>query len=149
MGLGKTVMTIALILENLGRGSSDDQEIVSEDTDETECVTKRITYTDTEVSRKAKGGTLIVCPMALLGQWKVSHKTSNEMSRICFSHVCYRSLLTHRYFVIESRNTATAPITLNPCCLFLNSRMNLKHIQNLAVLQFLFIMVGTEVMILE
>ncbi|KAK6793212.1 hypothetical protein RDI58_006665 [Solanum bulbocastanum] len=70
MGLGKTVMTISLILANLGRGSPDDQEIVLEDTDETECVTKRITYTDTEVSKKAKGGTLIVCPMALLGQWK-------------------------------------------------------------------------------
>lgn len=87
MGLGKTVMTISLILANLGRGSPDDQEIVLEDTDETECVTKRITYTDTEVSKKAKGGTLIVCPMALLGQWKVSHKTCNEMSIICFSHV--------------------------------------------------------------
>ncbi|XP_049395327.1 DNA repair protein RAD5B-like [Solanum stenotomum] len=69
MGLGKTVMTISLILASLGRGSPD-QEIVLEDTDETECVTKRITYTDTEVSKKAKGGTLIVCPMALLGQWK-------------------------------------------------------------------------------
>ncbi|KAG5613790.1 hypothetical protein H5410_013614 [Solanum commersonii] len=69
MGLGKTVMTISLILVSLGRGSPD-QEIVLEDTDETECVTKRITYTDTEVSKKAKGGTLIVCPMALLGQWK-------------------------------------------------------------------------------
>ncbi|KAK4361654.1 hypothetical protein RND71_020606 [Anisodus tanguticus] len=70
MGLGKTVMTIALILAKLGRGSPDDQEFVSEDEDETECITKRITNTDTEVSRKAKGGTLIVCPMALLGQWK-------------------------------------------------------------------------------
>lgn len=149
MGLGKTVMTISLILANLGRGSPDDQEIVLEDTDETECVTKRITYTDTEVSKKAKGGTLIVCPMALLGQWKVSHKTCNEMSRICFSHVfildlCLRigTLLSDLVF------TATAPITLNPC-LFLNARMNLKHIQNLVVFQFLFIMVGTEVMILE
>ncbi|XP_060189050.1 DNA repair protein RAD5B [Lycium barbarum] len=70
MGLGKTVMTIALVLAKLGKGSPDDQDFVSEDADETECITKRITYTDTEVSRKAKGGTLIVCPMALLGQWK-------------------------------------------------------------------------------
>ncbi|KAM3239437.1 DNA repair protein RAD5B [Capsicum annuum] len=59
MGLGKTVMTIALILANLGRGSPDDQDIVMEDADETECATKRISYTDTEVSRKVKGGTLI------------------------------------------------------------------------------------------
>ncbi|CAN4116553.1 unnamed protein product [Withania somnifera] len=70
MGLGKTVMTIALILANLGRVSPDDQEIVMGDADETERATKRITYRDIEVSRKAKGGTLIVCPMALLGQWK-------------------------------------------------------------------------------
>lgn len=72
MGLGKTVMTIALILARLDRGSSlDDQEFVSDDADETEYITKRLIDTDTEVSRKAKGGTLIVCPMALLGQWKV------------------------------------------------------------------------------
>nr|XP_016462752.1 PREDICTED: putative SWI/SNF-related matrix-associated actin-dependent regulator of chromatin subfamily A member 3-like 3 [Nicotiana tabacum] len=71
MGLGKTVMTIALILARLDRGSSlDDQEFVSDDADETEYITKRLIDTDTEVSRKAKGGTLIVCPMALLGQWK-------------------------------------------------------------------------------
>lgn len=72
MGLGKTVMTIALILAKMGRGgSTDDQECVLEDVDEDERITKRITYADTEVSRKAKGSTLIVCPMALLGQWKV------------------------------------------------------------------------------
>ncbi|XP_009772967.1 DNA repair protein RAD5B [Nicotiana sylvestris] len=71
MGLGKTVMTIALILAKMGRGgSTDDQECVLEDVDEDERITKRITYADTEVSRKAKGSTLIVCPMALLGQWK-------------------------------------------------------------------------------
>lgn len=78
MGLGKTVMTIALILANLGRGSPDDQDIVMEDADETECATKRISYTDTEVSRKVKGGTLIVCPMALLGQWKVSRHIKKQ-----------------------------------------------------------------------
>lgn len=53
MGLGKTVMTIALILKNKGRGCPDNSG-------------------SSAASSKAKGGTLIVCPMALLGQWKVA-----------------------------------------------------------------------------
>lgn len=58
MGLGKTVMTIALILARPGKGSTDSQESTNNKKERT--------------SSKAKGGTLIVCPMALLGQWKVS-----------------------------------------------------------------------------
>ena len=58
MGLGKTVMTIALILSNPGRGNSENDNII----------TNRRNIN----SYKPKGGTLIVCPMALLGQWKVS-----------------------------------------------------------------------------
>jgi DNA repair protein RAD5 len=55
MGLGKTVMTIALVLSN-PRGE-----------------TSEIYDSDSEISGTyIKGGTLIVCPMALLGQWKVN-----------------------------------------------------------------------------
>lgn len=57
MGLGKTVMTIALILARKGRGIQEDQAIAED-------ITNR--------RRKQKGGTLIICPMALLSQWKVS-----------------------------------------------------------------------------
>ncbi|XP_078167711.1 helicase protein with RING/U-box domain-containing protein [Carex rostrata] len=53
MGLGKTVMTIALVLSN-PRGEN--LKFCDSDSDDSG------TY--------IKGGTLIVCPMALLGQWK-------------------------------------------------------------------------------
>ncbi|PKI44139.1 hypothetical protein CRG98_035483 [Punica granatum] len=49
MGLGKTDMTIALILSRPGRGSSEYQRAGP---------------------RRGKGSTLIICPMALLSQWK-------------------------------------------------------------------------------
>ena len=68
MGLGKTVMTIALILKNRGRGTSDNQGHVKNVSDGTDIRTD--SHMDT--SSKPKCGTLIVCPMALLGQWKVS-----------------------------------------------------------------------------
>lgn len=58
MGLGKTVMTIALILKNHGRGSPENRGLVEN--------------SQTDDSPKPKGGTLIVCPMALLSQWKVN-----------------------------------------------------------------------------
>lgn len=54
-------MTIALILARLGKGIPDNQEL-GED----------MTITQYSKKRRIKGGTLIVCPMALLGQWKVS-----------------------------------------------------------------------------
>ncbi|KAJ1701896.1 hypothetical protein LUZ63_001675 [Rhynchospora breviuscula] len=50
MGLGKTVMTIALVLSN-PRGENSE-------------------FYDSDSEDYIKGGTLIVCPMALLGQWK-------------------------------------------------------------------------------
>nr|GMD92504.1 putative SWI/SNF-related matrix-associated actin-dependent regulator of chromatin subfamily A member 3-like 3 [Ipomoea batatas] len=56
MGLGKTVMTIALILARLGKGN---QELAED-----------MAITQHSRNRRIKGGTLIVCPMALLGQWK-------------------------------------------------------------------------------
>ncbi|CAH9083615.1 unnamed protein product [Cuscuta epithymum] len=67
MGLGKTVMTIALILARLGKGIPDDPELLVEDMAITEYSQSRDGHAK---NRRVKGGTLIVCPMALLGQWK-------------------------------------------------------------------------------
>ncbi|KAF7145413.1 hypothetical protein RHSIM_Rhsim04G0188100 [Rhododendron simsii] len=67
MGLGKTVMTIALILSRPGR-SSDYQKPVSEASDE-EKHAKKKRDSDTN-TLGVRGRTLIICPMALLGQWK-------------------------------------------------------------------------------
>lgn len=61
MGLGKTVMTISLILARPGKGINED---------ENEGLNKKIDY-ETKVFKRPRGGTLIVCPMALLSQWKV------------------------------------------------------------------------------
>ncbi|EEC76859.1 hypothetical protein OsI_15041 [Oryza sativa Indica Group] len=59
MGLGKTVMTIALILSN-PRGEIEQDKRGTRDRD-----------TMAQTSRSSvRGGTLIICPMALLGQWK-------------------------------------------------------------------------------
>lgn len=70
MGLGKTVMTIALILAKPNGESSDDQDTVMECNKVSDEEIERVAKTKTPSN--VKGGTLIVCPMALLGQWKVS-----------------------------------------------------------------------------
>lgn len=67
MGLGKTVMTIALILSNPGRGNSENNDV--ENGDDNFITNKR---KNANTLHKFEGGTLIVCPMALLSQWKVS-----------------------------------------------------------------------------
>jgi len=66
MGLGKTVMTIALILSNPGRLKSEDSD--GESVYDNIFSAKR---RNVNPSSNLEGGTLIVCPMALLGQWKV------------------------------------------------------------------------------
>lgn len=71
MGLGKTVMTIALILARPGRGCYVNHGRGTATADGTE-TTKSNKDCRTKTSSKANGGTLIVCPMALLGQWKVN-----------------------------------------------------------------------------
>ncbi|KAL5542194.1 hypothetical protein UlMin_009904 [Ulmus minor] len=71
MGLGKTVMTIALILKSPGRGSPGNQ-------DSTETITQREKDSQMDSSLKPKGGTLIICPMALLGQWKDELETHSK-----------------------------------------------------------------------
>ncbi|KAK8468266.1 hypothetical protein PHAVU_007G272200 [Phaseolus vulgaris] len=69
MGLGKTVMTIALILSNPGKGNSENKDAVNG-------------YDDLIANKrnmsKVEGGTLIVCPMALLGQWKDELETHSK-----------------------------------------------------------------------
>jgi DNA repair protein RAD5 len=69
MGLGKTVMTIGLILARPGRGCPANGTKVADTTEITK-KTKKDCHMNT--SLKGNGGTLIVCPMALLGQWKVN-----------------------------------------------------------------------------
>ncbi|KAG8064093.1 hypothetical protein GUJ93_ZPchr0004g39654 [Zizania palustris] len=76
MGLGKTVMTIALILSN-PRG-----ELSNYIESETRGARGRETRANASRS-SVRGGTLIVCPMALLGQWKdelESHSTPGALS---------------------------------------------------------------------
>uniref|UniRef100_A0A0D9W2C3 RING-type domain-containing protein n=1 Tax=Leersia perrieri TaxID=77586 RepID=A0A0D9W2C3_9ORYZ len=72
MGLGKTVMTIALILSNpRGEVEQDMRGARGRDT--------RAQTSGSSV----RGGTLIVCPMALLGQWKdelEAHSTPGALS---------------------------------------------------------------------
>ncbi|KAK9931068.1 hypothetical protein M0R45_018364 [Rubus argutus] len=73
MGLGKTVMTIALILARPGRRGSNETEITK----------KRKIESDTTTPLKPKGGTLVVCPLSLLSQWKdelESHSESESIS---------------------------------------------------------------------
>lgn len=72
MGLGKTVMTIALILTRLGKGCPEDKDTVPEDPTETEYIRQKRKSSNKKVESRARGGTLIICPMALLSQWKVS-----------------------------------------------------------------------------
>nr|DAD19846.1 TPA_asm: hypothetical protein HUJ06_021309 [Nelumbo nucifera] len=80
MGLGKTVMTIALILANRGRGKPDDEEdFMVTDTAANYEKTNRSNKTfKTKAPATVKAGTLIVCPMALLGQWKDEIETHSE-----------------------------------------------------------------------
>lgn len=87
MGLGKTIMTIALLLAHSERGGSLDSLstsgafIENSNTDGISDQSPTFPSKDTKfsgfdslVKRKNSligGGNLIVCPMTLLGQWKV------------------------------------------------------------------------------
>lgn len=83
MGLGKTIMTLSLLLTHLGRGGS-----VSCEYTEANGAIEQSPDSSKEVANFAEfnrllkrknnllnGGSLIVCPMTLLGQWKVSFVT--------------------------------------------------------------------------
>lgn len=89
MGLGKTIMTISLLLAHSGRGGS----LGSQPLTQTQSYTEGGEVSDTvhnfsNIPKKAtkfagfdklmkqknaltSGGNLIICPMTLLGQWKV------------------------------------------------------------------------------
>ncbi|KAL5066925.1 hypothetical protein RYX36_017812 [Vicia faba] len=77
MGLGKTVMTIALILSNPGRVKSEDTD--AENPYDNIFSTKR---RNINPLHNVEGGTLIVCPMALLGQWKDELETHSKSGSI-------------------------------------------------------------------
>ncbi|XP_027935032.1 DNA repair protein RAD5B-like [Vigna unguiculata] len=77
MGLGKTVMTIALILSNPGRGNSEKKDAIN-GYDDIIANKRKNAY----AMHKVEGGTLIVCPMALLGQWKDELETHSKPGSI-------------------------------------------------------------------
>lgn len=74
MGLGKTVMTIALILSRRGHGIPDGQMVVAERGSND----SNNSHISSNSLRRKRGGTLIVCPMALLSQWKVNPQLRNS-----------------------------------------------------------------------
>lgn len=87
MGLGKTVMTIALLLSNSGRGSGISDVALNKALQETAIFSAdpgQYTHNKNQ-ARKATGssqrggGTLIVCPMTLLGQWKTEIETHSKL----------------------------------------------------------------------
>ncbi|XP_073046809.1 DNA repair protein RAD5B [Primulina eburnea] len=82
MGLGKTVMTIALIHSRNGRGSPEDQQVDRDEVAETEYTKNKKMDSIAESFKKIKGGTLIICPMALLGQWKDELETHSALDSI-------------------------------------------------------------------
>lgn len=86
MGLGKTIMTIALLVAHSGHGPSGSQPIsrssfedieASDMSDHSSKLPKAVTKFSgfhklmKQKNTLAYGGSLIVCPMTLLGQWKV------------------------------------------------------------------------------
>ncbi|XP_068645752.1 DNA repair protein RAD5B [Aristolochia californica] len=83
MGLGKTVMTIALVLAKTSKGSPDNQELNAGMQDKTKARGEQKTSRNS--TRKVKGGTLIVCPMALLGQWKDELENHSQQGSLSIS----------------------------------------------------------------
>lgn len=79
MGLGKTVMTISVIMSNPGKGGIPTNPAVSGPPSTSEVSGSQVGKLSQVMDLKKKqigprkgGGTLIVCPMTLLGQWKVA-----------------------------------------------------------------------------
>lgn len=87
MGLGKTIMTISLLLAHSGRGGSLGSQPIAESFNEGGEVSDTV-HKFSNIPKKAtkfsgfdklmkqknaltSGGNLIICPMTLLGQWKV------------------------------------------------------------------------------
>ncbi|KAI3716560.1 hypothetical protein L1987_67522 [Smallanthus sonchifolius] len=85
MGLGKTIMTISLLLAHTERGGSLDSEIneVGNGSDQSSSPKKVTKFSGFDKLRKQKqlligGGNLIICPMTLIGQWKSEIETHAE-----------------------------------------------------------------------
>jgi len=87
MGLGKTIMTISLLVAHSGKGESVGNQPISKSFTEGGEVSDSV-HTFSNIPKKATkfsgfdkptkqrnsltcGGNLIICPMTLLGQWKV------------------------------------------------------------------------------
>lgn len=84
MGLGKTVMTISLLLTHSERGGSsrnlhttqsqfcgENIEARKSSRRSSSHATKVPKYLSKQTNTLASGGNLIICPMTLLAQWKV------------------------------------------------------------------------------
>lgn len=87
MGLGKTIMTIALLVTHSERGGLSDSQSPDQLSDQggevsdifgqsSNSVKNATKFRDFDKLLKQKnklvnGGNLIICPMTLLGQWKV------------------------------------------------------------------------------
>ena len=112
MGLGKTVMTISVILSNPGRGGVTTDPPVSGLPDTLQLCGSQVGKLSKVAEMKRQsgprkgGGTLIVCPMTLLGQWKVavtfcfqvfpsSHLSIKEETCPRLSHFHYSILFMH------------------------------------------------------
>ncbi|KAJ4843600.1 DNA repair protein rad5a [Turnera subulata] len=91
MGLGKTIMTIALLLTNSERGGSRLQTGSHCSSEGTECdisnqlsspLNKGSKYSGFDMFKKKKmlvsGCNLIICPMTLLSQWKAEIETHSQ-----------------------------------------------------------------------
>ncbi|XP_076946038.1 DNA repair protein RAD5A-like [Bidens hawaiensis] len=80
MGLGKTIMTISLLLAHTERGGSLD----SENKEASDQSPKKLTkFSGFDKLKKQKqlligGGNLIICPMTLIGQWKAEIESHAE-----------------------------------------------------------------------
>lgn len=103
MGLGKTVMTISVIISNPGRGGVPVDPAVSGLPSTSEVSGSQLGMLSQLLEKQKKqigprkgGGTLIVCPMTLLGQWKVA--TSFTFTFTCpqiLSRIHHSMLFTH------------------------------------------------------
>ncbi|KAI3679436.1 hypothetical protein L2E82_51347 [Cichorium intybus] len=90
MGLGKTIMTISLLLTHTEKGGSLDKDSISQSNNEingsdqsSSSPKKAAKFSGFDKIKKQKqsligGGNLIICPMTLIGQWKAEIESHSE-----------------------------------------------------------------------
>lgn len=90
MGLGKTIMTISLLLTHTEKGGSLDKDSTSQSNNEingsdqsSSSPKKAAKFSGFDKIKKQKqsligGGNLIICPMTLIGQWKAEIESHSE-----------------------------------------------------------------------